>query len=142
MVLFSVPHIMKHWYHANIEQKTEQNSNFREVLYTSDHLQLVLMSLLPGEEIGLETHHENDQFFRVESGNGICVINETTYSLSSWSVLVIPAHAQHNISNTSSTESLKMYTIYTPPHHKDWIVRTTKQEAIDNEAEFDGKTTE
>lgn len=133
---------MKHWYHANIEQKTEQNSNFREVLYTGEHLQLVLMSLLPGEEIGLETHHENDQFFRVESGEGKCEINGNFYTLSVWSALVIPAKAKHNISNTSQTQSLKMYTIYTPPHHKDWIVRATKQDAIDNGAEFDGKTTE
>ncbi len=100
------------------------------------------MSLLPWEEIGSETHKENDQFFRVESGEWVCVINDSTYLLNAWSVLVIPAKAKHNITNSSQTQSLKMYTLYAPPHHKDWIVRTTKQEAEDNEEEFDGKTTE
>lgn len=133
---------MKHWYHVNIEKATEGNSNFRKVLYTSEHLQLVLMTLLPGEDIGLETHTENDQFFRIESGEWVCVINDTTYTLSSWSALVIPAKAKHNITNTSQTQSLHMYTLYTPPHHKDGIVRATKQEANDNGAEFDGQTTE
>lgn len=132
----------KHWYHANIEQLTEDNTHFREVLYTATHLQLVLMRLLPGEEIGLETHTDNDQFFRIESGEGRCVINTTTYTLQSWSALVIPAGAQHNITNTSPTQDLKMYTIYTPPHHKDGIVRHTKQEAIDHGEEFDGQPTE
>ncbi len=133
---------MKHGYHVNIETLTETNSNFREVLYTSEHMQLVLMSLLPGEEIGLETHHENDQFFRIESGEGKCEINGNFYTLGAWSALVIPAKTKHNISNSSQTHPLKMYTIYTPPHHKDWIVRSTKQDAIDHEAEFDGQTSE
>lgn len=134
--------MMKHWYHANIEKITKANENFREVLYTSEHLQLVLMTLLPGEEIGLETHAENDQFFRIESGEGTCEINGTVYQITDWSALIIPAKAKHNITNTSTTQWLTMYTIYTPPHHKDWIVRLTKQEAEDNEEEFDGKTTE
>ena len=100
------------------------------------------MSLLPNEEIGMETHRENDQFFRFEQGEGKCIIDGNEYKLKSGTALIVPAGAQHNIINTSSTESLKMYTLYSPPHHKDGIVRATKAEAEANGADFDNKTTE
>jgi mannose-6-phosphate isomerase-like protein (cupin superfamily) len=126
----------------NIEEATLENNNFRKVLYTSKYSQLVLMSLRPKEEIGMEVHEENDQFFRFESGQGKCIIDGNEYELSDGVAVVVPAGAQHNVINTSETEDLKLYTIYSPAHHKDGIVRTTKEEAEANEAEFDGVTTE
>ncbi len=129
-------------YSANIERATLANDNFRQVLYSGHHLQLVLMTLKVGEEIGEEIHSENDQFFRFESGNGKCIIDGTEYKVSDGDVIVVPSGARHNIINTDKTAALKMYTIYAPPHHKDGIVRATKKEAEENEEEFDGKTTE
>ena len=129
-------------YKINIERATLANTDFRHVLYTAEHLQLVLMSLLPGEEIGVETHAHNDQFFRFESGTGKCVIDGKEYAVSEGDVVIIPAGAKHNIVNTHAGTSLKMYTIYAPPHHRDGIVRPTKREAENQKAEFDGKTTE
>lgn len=126
----------------NIEEATLTNENFRKVLYTSRYSQLVLMTLKPKEEIGMEVHEENDQFFRFESGEGKCIIDGNEYKLEDGVAVVIPAGAQHNVINTSETEELKMYTIYSPAHHKDGIMRVTKEEAEANEAEFDGKTTE
>ncbi len=126
----------------NIEEATLENDNFRKVLYTSKHSQLVLMSLKPEEDIGMEVHEENDQFFRFEKGQGKCIIDGNEYKLSDGVAVVVPAGAQHNIVNTSKTDDLKLYTIYSPAHHKDKIVRSTKEEAEANEAEFDGKTTE
>ncbi|MFA5877974.1 MAG: cupin domain-containing protein [Candidatus Staskawiczbacteria bacterium] len=128
-------------YISNIEQDTLGNSNFRKVLYTGKHSQLVLMSLAPKEEIGMEVHEENDQFFRFEKGQGKCIIDGNEYELSDGVAVVVPAGAQHNIINTSETEELKLYTIYSPAHHKDGIVRATKAEA-ENGPEFDGVTTE
>ena len=125
-----------------IENETLENTNFRKVVYTSKHSQLVLMSLRPGEEIGMETHRGNDQFFRVEKGRGRCLIDGNAYELSDGDAVVVPSGAQHNIINVSSEEELKLYTIYSPPHHKDGIVRATKEDAESNEEEFDGKTTE
>jgi mannose-6-phosphate isomerase-like protein (cupin superfamily) len=127
---------------ANIEQATLKNEDFRKVLYTGKHSQLVLMCLKPKEEIGMEVHTENDQFFRFEQGQGRCIIDGNEYELRDGSAIVVPAGARHNILNTSATENLKLYTIYAPAHHKDGIVRATKAEAEANEAEFDGKTTE
>ena len=127
---------------VDIEETTLENGNFRKVLYTSKHSQLVLMSLKPGEDIGMEVHEENDQFFRFEKGQGKCVIDGNEYKLSNGVAVVVPAGAQHNIINTSNAEDLKLYTIYSPAHHKDGIVRATKKEAEANEAEFDGVTTE
>lgn len=127
---------------GDIEKETLENSNFRKVLYTGKHSQLVLMSLLPKEEIGMEVHLENDQFFRFEKGEGQCVIDGNVYELRDGAAIVVPAGAQHNIINTSETEDLKMYTIYSPAHHQDGIVRATKQEAEVDSPEFDGKTTE
>lgn len=129
-------------FNANIEKDTIDNENFRKVLYTAKHSQLVLMSLLPGEEIGMEVHEENDQFFRIEKGEGKCIIDGNEYDIKDGTAIVVPAGAEHNVINTSDTEKLKLYTIYSPAHHKDQIVRATKAEAEANEAEFDGKTTE
>lgn len=100
------------------------------------------MSLKPKEEIGMEVHEENDQFFRFEKGQGKCIIDGNEYEVGDGVAVVVPVGAQHNIINTSETEDLKLYTIYSPAHHKDQIVRATKEEAEANEAEFDGKTTE
>ncbi len=127
---------------TNIERDTVKNKNFRKVLYTSKHSQLVLMSLRPKEEIGAEVHKENDQFVRFEGGKGRVEIDRTTYNVKDGDAVVIPAGAKHNVINTSATEDLKLYTIYSPPHHKDQIVRKTKAEAEANDEEFDGKTTE
>lgn len=125
-----------------IEKEAVANTNFRQVLYTANHCQLVLMSLLPGEEIGMETHQGNDQFFRVEKGHGKCLIDKNEYELKDGDAVIVPSGAKHNIINTSKTDELKLYTIYSPPHHQDGIIRATKEEAETNEAEFDGKTSE
>ncbi|MDR3519618.1 MAG: cupin domain-containing protein [Candidatus Pacebacteria bacterium] len=131
-------------FNANIEKDTIENTNFRKVVYTSKHSQLVLMSLKPMEEIGMETHAENDQFFRFEKGMGKCVIDGNYYDVKDGSAIIVPAGAQHNVINTSGTEDLKLYTLYSPAHHKDGIVRATKAEAEkkENDEEFDGVTTE
>lgn len=126
----------------NIERSTLENESYRKVLYTGKHSQLVLMCLRPKEEIGMEVHQDNDQFFRFEKGTGKCVIDGNEYSVGDGSAIVVPAGANHNIINVSETENLKLYTIYSPAHHKDGIVRATKQEAEAQEAEFDGETTE
>ncbi len=127
---------------TNIEKATLENGNFRKVLYTSKHSQLVLMSLKPGEDIGMEVHEENDQFFRFEKGHGKCIIDGNEYDVGDGVAVVVPSGAQHNIINTSKTDYLKLYTIYSPPHHKNGIIRVTKEEAEANESEFDGVTTE
>ena len=129
-------------FNTNIEKETLENKNFRKVLYTGKHSQLVLMSLKPHEEIGMEVHADNDQFFRFEKGEGRCVIDGNFYELSDGSVIVVPAGAEHNIINVSDSEDLKLYTIYSPAHHKDGVVRSTKAEAEADGPEFDGKTTE
>jgi mannose-6-phosphate isomerase-like protein (cupin superfamily) len=131
---------MKKGYSGNIEKLTLENDNFRKVLYTGEHCQLVLMSLLPNEEIGLEVHGENDQFFRFEDGEGKVVINETEYDVADGDAVVVPSGARHNV--IAGEKGLKLYTIYSPAHHKDAIVRKTKEEAENNETEFDGVTTE
>ena len=126
----------------NIEEETLNNTNFRKVLYTSKHSQLVLMSLRPHEDIGYEIHVDNDQFFRFEKGFGKCIIDGNEYEVKDGVAIVIPKGSKHNVMNTSDSEDLKMYTIYSPPHHKDGIIRATKKDAMQNEAEFDGITTE
>ena len=126
----------------NIEKETLLNENFRKVLYTGKHSQLVLMSLLPKEEIGMEVHTDNDQFFRFEKGQGKAIIDGNEYELTDGVAVVVPAGAQHNIINTSETDALKLYTIYSPAHHQDGVIRKTKAEAEINSPEFDGKTTE
>ncbi len=127
---------------TNIEKDTIKNKNFRKVLYTSAYSQLVLMSIKPKEEIGAETHEENDQFLRFEGGTGRVVIDDSKYTVKDGDAVVIPAGARHNVINTSASEDLKIYTIYSPPHHKDQIVRKTKEEAEENDEEFDGTMTE
>ena len=116
-------------YIANIEEKTLQNDYFREVLNTSQHSQLVVMSLNPNEEIGMEVHEIVDQFIRIEKGEGKAVLNGEEYMLFDGFAIVIPAGVMHNIINTSSEKKLKLYTIYSPPHHKDKTIHKTKQDA-------------
>jgi mannose-6-phosphate isomerase-like protein (cupin superfamily) len=116
-------------YITDIEYKTLQNENFREVLFTGPHSQLVVMSLQPGEEIGTETHSDIDQFIRVETGQGKAVLNGEEHDLADGSAVVIPAGVEHNIVNTSETETLKLYSIYTPPEHADKTIHRTKAEA-------------
>jgi mannose-6-phosphate isomerase-like protein (cupin superfamily) len=129
-------------FNSNIENDTLENTNFRKVLYSAKHLQLVLMSLNVGEEIGEEIHAENDQFFRFESGFGKCLVDGNEYSVKGGDALIVPAGARHNIINVDGEKELKIYTIYAPPHHKDGIVRATKGEAEQIGEEFDGITTE
>lgn len=129
-------------FYANIEKDTLENDNFRKVLYSGKHCQLVLMSLSPSEDIGEEVHPENDQFFRFEKGHGKVVIDDNEYMVEDGSAIIVPAGAKHNVINTSDTEGLKLYTIYAPAHHKDGVVRKTKKEALEDEPEFDGVTTE
>ncbi len=129
-------------FNSNIEKETLENSNFRKVLYTGKHSQLVLMSLRPNEEIGLETHTDNDQFFRFEKGQGKVIIDGNEYEVKDGSAIVVPARAEHNVINVSATEALKLYTIYSPAHHKDGVTRATKAEAEADSPEFDGVATE
>lgn len=131
-----------YWFNNNIEQETLDNTNFRKVLYTGHNCQLVLMSLQREEDIGMEVHKENDQFFRFEAGEGKVIIDGNEYNVEDGSAIIVPAGAEHNVINTSSTKELKLYTIYSPPHHKDGIVRKTKAEAEANEEDFDGETSE
>lgn len=116
-------------YLTNIEDKTIANSTFRTVLYTSQHQQLVVMSLLPDEDIGMEVHEVVDQFLRVEKGTGKVVMNGEEHPVSDGDAFIVPAGTHHNVINTSSTESMKLYTVYSPPHHKDGTVHKTKAEA-------------
>ena len=132
---------MKNGYHANIESLTKENSNFRKVLYTAEHMQLVLMSLLPGEEIGMETHPDNDQFFRFEAGSGKVFIDGNEYEVEDGDTIIVPCGSEHNVVNTGSGD-LKMYTIYAPAHHKDGTIHKTKADALADDEEFDGGTTE
>lgn len=127
---------------TNIEKDSLENNNFRKVLYTGKHIQLVLMSLAAGEDIGEETHKDVDQFFRFEEGSGKCIIDGTEYLVKSGDIVVVPAGARHNIINTDSKADLKIYTIYGPPNHKHDTIRATKEEAEKNKEKFDGVTTE
>ena len=128
-------------YVTNIEQLSLENDNFRKVLYTDKNSQLVLMSLLPKEEIGEEIH-DVDQFLRVEKGVGSAVLNGVPHDLTDGSVVIVPAGTKHNIVNTGS-DPMKLYTLYMPPHHRDGVVHKTKAEAeADATDEFDGKTSE
>lgn len=131
---------MKQGFKTNIEADTTANNNFRKVLYTGEYSQLVLMTLQPGEEIGLEVHEDTDQFFRFEAGTGKVVVNETTYDVADGDAVIVPAGAQHNVINVSDSETLNLYTIYSPAHHKDQTIHATKADEV--EEEFDGVTTE
>ena len=114
---------------GNIEKLTLENDNFRKVLYTSQHSQLVVMSIVPNGEIGMETHEIVDQFLRVESGEGRVIMNGEGHEIGDGSAFIVPAGTEHNVINTSSTEPLKLYTIYSPAHHKDSTIHATKAEA-------------
>lgn len=129
-------------YKTSLQEEAETNDNFRKVLYTSSQMQLVLMSLKPEEEIGLETHMENDQFFRFESGEGKVVINKEEYLVKDGDAVMIPMGATHNVMNLSKTSDLKLYSLYSPPHHKDQLVRKTRLQANVEKEAFDGETTE
>jgi mannose-6-phosphate isomerase-like protein (cupin superfamily) len=122
-------------YVVDIERRTSENTWFREVLFTGPHAQLVVMALRPGEEIGMETHDDVDQFIRVESGHGTAILDGQRHALQDGSAVVIPAGTSHNIVNVSPSETLKLYTLYSPPEHPDGTVHKTKAEAENYERE-------
>ena len=127
-------------YIVNIEDATTKNNHYRQVLFTAKHTQLVLMSLKPGEEIGEEVH-ELDQFIRFEAGEGSVILDGKSHSVSDGFAVVIPAGTKHNVVNRSKATDLKLYSLYSPPEHKDGIVHKTKQEAdADEHHHFDGNT--
>lgn len=125
-------------YYTPIEKETLTNENFRQVLFTGKNMQLVLMTLQPQEEIGLETHDGHDQFFRFEAGFGKVVINDDEYEVKDGDAVIVPAGAQHNVINTSETETLKLYTIYAPPEHADGTVHLTKADALADDEHYEG----
>lgn len=125
----------------NIEERAEGNGDFRHVLYTGKHLQLVLMSLKPGEEIGDEVHKDRDQFFRVETGTGQIVIDGVTHAINNGDAIVVPAGARHNLINRGE-KPLKLYTLYGPPNHLDQLIQPMRQVAIASTEAFAGVTTE
>jgi mannose-6-phosphate isomerase-like protein (cupin superfamily) len=125
----------------DIEKLTEDNTDFRRVLYTGKQMQLVLMTLQPGEEIGAEVHEDRDQFFRVEQGEGEVLIDSRTSAIRADMAIIVPAGARHNVRNTGG-EPLKLYTIYAPPEHKHGTVHKTKEQADTQEEHFDGVTSE
>lgn len=132
----------KKGYKIHLESHTLKNNDFRRVLYTGKHSQLVLMSLAPGEEIGSEVHSHLDQFFRFEKGEGAVVIDGVKHKVHDGDGVMVPAGAEHNVINTSEKAALKLYTIYSPPEHIDRTVRKTKADAIAKPEEYDGKPTE
>jgi len=132
---------MKKGFHTDIEKETLENASFRKVLYTSAYSQLVVMSLKPGEEIGMEVHEDHDQFFRFEQGQGQVIVDETTYEVTAEDVAIVPAGSQHNVLNTGE-EELKLYTIYSPAEHREGVEHKTKAEAEADDEHFDGQTTE
>jgi mannose-6-phosphate isomerase-like protein (cupin superfamily) len=128
-------------YVGNIEELTEENTDFRRVLYSGLKLQLVLMSIEPGQELGGETHAETDQFFRIEDGKGRIVIDGVTHKVEAGDGIVVPAGAHHNVI-CAGQKALKLYTIYGPPHHLDQLVQKTKAEADASSESFQGQATE
>ncbi len=131
-----------HGFVTNIEEASLRNEFFREVLYTDNRMQLVVMSLKPGEDIGMETHVDVDQFIRVESGEGKAILNGVEHPLTDGSVIVVPQGVEHDVVNTSLEHPMKLYTLYAPPHHKDKTIHKTKTEAESSEEHFDGVTSE
>lgn len=117
-------------YFVQLEQATKTNTNFRQVLFTAAHSQLVVMSLQPNEDIGVETHPDHDQFIRVDQGQGQAIIDGQAFELTDGAAVIIPAGSEHNIINTSATQALKLYTVYSPAHHPDGTVHVTKAEAM------------
>ena len=130
-----------HGHIVDLEQESITNEDFRRVIYTATHSQLVLMSLKPGEDIGMETHPDNDQFIRLDAGEGKVILDGAEYPIKSGYGIVIPAGTEHNIINTG-TEAMKIYTVYSPPHHQDGILRQTKEQAETQPEEFDGQTSQ
>lgn len=128
-------------YVINIEKAAIENNYFRKVLYTTKNMQLVLMSLKPGEDIGEEIH-QLDQFIRIESGEGKAILNGTAYTINDGFSIVVPAGTRHNLINTSSSKPLKIYTLYSPPNHLDGTIHKTKANAEKHEEHFEGITTE
>lgn len=128
-------------YHANLEDLTKANDDFRQVLYTGHNIQLVLMTLQPGEEIGEEVHDDRDQFFRFEKGRGEVIIDGTVYAVQKEEAVIVPQGARHNV-KCSGDKPLRFYTIYGPPEHIDGTVHSTPADAKASEEHFDGKTTE
>lgn len=122
-------------YVGKIEELTLQNDYFRQVLFTAPFSQLVLMSLLPNEEIGSETHQNVDQFFRIEQGEGKVILSGEEHQVSDGFAIVVPAGTEHNVINISQTGNLKLYTIYSPANHKDGIIHKTKEEALADETD-------
>jgi mannose-6-phosphate isomerase-like protein (cupin superfamily) len=118
---------------TNIEERTLANNHFREVLYTGPNMQLVVMTLQAGEEIGLERHEGHDQFIRVEEGEGVAILDGEKHALADGSAVVIPAGTEHNVINLSRSEPLRLYTIYAPPEHPDGTIHATKAEADEYE---------
>lgn len=128
-------------YVADIEKLTETNDDFRHVLYTGAHLQLVLMALKPGQDIGVETHVTHDQFFRIETGKGAVVIDGVNHKVKDGDCIIVPAGAVHNLTNTGDT-TLHLYTLYGPPNHIDHLIQSRKAEAEASDEVFDGVATE
>lgn len=127
-------------YVENIEKLSLENEHFRKVLYTGKNVQLVVMTLKPGEDIGEEVH-QLDQFIRIEAGSGKVVLDGVEHLLADGSAVIIPQGTRHNIFNTGQ-EPLKLYTLYAPPNHKDGTIHATRAEAQEHEEHFDGKTSE
>ncbi len=127
-------------YIGDIEKETKENENFRKVLYTAKNCQLVVMCIQPGDEIGEEVH-DLDQFIRIEDGEAKAILNDVEYEMEDDYAVVIPAGVKHNLINTGD-ESLKLYTIYSPPEHRDGVIHQTRENAMEDEEHFDGKTTE
>ena len=130
---------MKNGYITHIEEETKKNTDYRRVLYTAQHCQLVLMRIAVGSEIGEEVHTDNDQFFRFEAGEGKVIIDGVEHEVKDGDAVIVPAGARHNVVNVG-TVALQLYTIYSPAHHKDGVVQATK--ADEYEEEFDGVTSE
>ena len=128
-------------YVDNIQKRTEENDDFRRVLYTGHNLQLVLMTLRPGEEIGAEVHEDRDQFFRIEAGEGEIEIDGVRRPVAADHAMIVPAGARHNVRNVGSSP-LRLYTVYGPPEHRHGVVQRTKSDADGDHEHFDGKTSE
>lgn len=128
-------HISMTGFIGNIEKLTQANSYFRQVLYTGQHSQLVLMCLQPHEEIGAEVHAIVDQFLRIESGEGKLIIGGKEHSVKDGDAFIVPAQVKHNVINTSAVKQLKLYTVYSPPHHKDKTIHKTKKDAESDDSD-------
>ena len=133
---------MKKGYKGSIREEVIGKTDFRRVLYTGEKMQLVAMTLKPGEDIGAEVHEGHDQFFRIENGQAEVMVDETTYRVTGGDLVIIPSGANHNVTNTSVSDVLELYTIYAPPEHAVGTVHATKEIADADDEHFDGVTTE